>query len=128
MTIDGSCLCGAVAFELTPPLSEVISCHCTQCRKTSGHYWASTGVPLVQFRLTKDDGLAWFQSSDTAKRGFCKFCGSSLFWQPNMGARIAVSAGALNGDTGIREAKHIFVDDKGGYYDIDNNLPKIGQY
>ena len=40
----GSCLCGGVVFEADPPYREVVACHCTQCRKTSGHYWAAASV------------------------------------------------------------------------------------
>ncbi|MDB3912880.1 GFA family protein, partial [Paracoccaceae bacterium] len=45
MTITGSCECGAVVFELSGKLRDVVACHCGQCRKTSGHYWAATSGP-----------------------------------------------------------------------------------
>ena len=122
--VRGSCLCGAVAFEMEPPLRPVIACHCTQCRKTSGHYWATTSVPLEQFRLVADGGLRWFRSSEGAERGFCSLCGASLFWRPDGEARIAVAAGALDAPTGLAVAEHIFVADKGDYYAIADGLPQ----
>jgi hypothetical protein len=53
----GSCLCGAVAFEITGPLRPVIACHCHQCRKQTGTYMSSTAVKDEQFRLTETRGL-----------------------------------------------------------------------
>lgn len=115
----GSCLCGAVVFEADEPLRPVIACHCTQCRKTSGHYWTATSVPLERFRLTREDGLRWHQSSTKARRGFCGDCGASLFWEPEGDGRISIAAGALDGTTGLSIASHWHLDDAGDYYTPD---------
>lgn len=112
----GGCLCGGVRFEADAPLRAVIACHCSQCRKTSGHYWAATSVQLDRFRLTADASLAWYRSSATARRGFCGRCGASLFWQPEGEARIAIAAGALDGLTGLYVCGHIHRADAGDYY------------
>ncbi len=119
----GGCLCGSVVYEVEPPLRPVIACHCTQCRKTSGHFWAATSVPHDRFRLVKDEGLTWFASSDTADRGFCAHCGSSLFWQPKGEVRISIAAGTLDGPTGLEIAEHWYTDDRGDYYDITDGKP-----
>jgi len=113
---SGSCLCGAVAFETTGPLRDVKACHCSQCRRISGHHWAATSVPLDRFRLITDEGLAWFRSSPTAERGFCRHCGASLFWRPDGEGRIAIAPGAFDDDPPIRLTQHIFVEDAGDYY------------
>ncbi|HUF44807.1 MAG TPA: GFA family protein [Aestuariivirgaceae bacterium] len=119
MTVhSGSCLCGAVAYEVTGQLRNAIGCHCTQCRKMTGHYLAATAVGHDRFRLTREEGLAWYRSSDTAKRGFCRVCGSTLFWQGEGRDYIAIAAGSLDQPTGIRLEGHIFCADKGDYYDI----------
>jgi len=122
----GSCLCGSVEFEVVPPLRDVIACHCTQCRKTSGHYWAASSVPLAQFRLQADEGLVWFRSSDTAERGFCRNCGASLFWKPDGEGRMAFAPGALDGPTGLTLGAHIFTDDAGDYYAPEGPSPHAG--
>ena len=114
------CLCGQVRFEADLPLREVFACHCSQCRKTSGHFWAATSVPLDRFRLTETMGQRWFQSSAEARRGFCGNCGASLFWGPQGEARISIAAGALEGATGLHIAQHWHREDKGDYYDIPN--------
>ena len=115
---EGGCYCGAVRYEVRGPFSPVIACHCSQCRKTSGHYVAATRVPHSNFRLTKEDGLKWFRSSDTAKRAFCTNCGSSLFWQSDDRDSVGVFAGTIDGPTGVRIESHIFVEDAGDYYDV----------
>jgi hypothetical protein len=114
--MHGSCHCGAVTFTATEPLRPVFTCHCTQCRKTSGHFWAATAVPLAQFQLTRSDGLRWYRSSPTAQRGFCGQCGASLFWQPEGEDRISIAAGALDGKTGLHIAEEWFLQDAGDYY------------
>jgi hypothetical protein len=123
-TMQGSCLCGAVAFAAEPPLRDVVACHCTQCRKVSGHFWAATSVPLDRFRLTRDDGLVWFRSSPSATRGFCRVCGATLFWKPDGDDRISISPGALDGPTGLTVARHIFTESAGDWYAPSGPPPK----
>lgn len=113
---QGSCLCGAVTFEADEPLRPVVFCHCGQCRHVSGHFWAATSVPHEGFRLIAEAGLEWFRSSASARRGFCRECGASLFWQPEGEARIAIAAGAFDGASGLQAGAHIFTGDAGDYY------------
>ncbi|WP_198645383.1 GFA family protein [Thalassobius sp. I31.1] len=94
MMKTGSCLCGDVRFELKGELRPVIACHCVQCRKTSGHHVAATSVRRDQIAV--QGAVTWYQSSDTARRGFCATCGSNLFWD-GAGANISVFAGTLDG-------------------------------
>lgn len=126
--VKGSCLCGGVTFELTGPLRNSVACHCVQCRKTSGHYVSATQVAPEQLTITKGDTLQWYRSSPPAERGFCNRCGSSLFWRhdDDKGA-TSVMSGALDGTTGIHTEKHIFVADKGDYYDITDTVPQHDQ-
>jgi len=114
--MQGSCLCGAVTFEAQEPLRPVIACHCTQCRKFSGHFWAATSVPMNRFHLTRSDALRWFRSSDTAERGFCGICSASLFWKPTGEDLMSIAAGSLDGPTGLGIAENWFLDDAGDYY------------
>src|SRR3982751_2407596 len=78
----GSCLCGAVHFEVDGELPPPDACHCTKCRKHSGHYFASTDVPRDRVRIVGMDAVSWYQSSEKVRRGFCSVCGSSLFFAP----------------------------------------------
>ncbi|WP_282152990.1 GFA family protein [Ruegeria atlantica] len=123
----GSCLCGAVAFTIDGELSPPSACHCGQCRKQSGHVWSSTWTHQDNLSFTASDTPTWFRASDTARRGFCRSCGSFLFWQHNDEDTISISMGAFDTPTGLQLARHIFVADKGDYYDITDDLPQRAQ-
>lgn len=123
----GSCLCGAVRFEVTGELHPPIACHCSMCRKQSGHFWASTDVARADLTLHGADQLRWYQSSAKVRRGFCSVCGAALFWDPIERDRIAVAMGAFDPPTATRLRMHIYVADKGNYYDIADGLPQNQQ-
>ena len=115
---QGSCLCGAVRFEVTDDLPGPDACHCSQSRKWSGHFFASTDFPRSALSVEGEGNVTWYRSSDKARRGFCSICGSSLFWDPVGKDWTAVAMGAFEAPTGTRLAKHIFTGDKGDYYEI----------
>ena len=121
MTSRGGCLCGAVRYETEGPLRPVVACHCTQCRKTSGHHVAATSAPRDGMKI--EGRVQWYQSSPEARRGFCPVCGSNLFWD-GPGSHLSIFAGTLDAPSGVRLEGHIFCADKGDYYDIDDDLPK----
>ena len=89
----GSCLCGAIGFEVAGELAPPDACHCTRCRRQSGHVWASTDVPRAALTASGADKVAWYRSSEKVRRGFCPACGSVLFWDPTGRDRIAVAMG-----------------------------------
>ncbi len=120
----GGCLCGAVRYQVSGALRPVVACHCEQCRKTSGHYVAATSAHRDAVSI--DGDVTWYHASDTARRGFCKICGSSLFWDGS-GENISIHAGTMDSDLGVKIAGHIFCADKGSYYDITDDLPKFDQ-
>lgn len=123
-THTGGCLCGAVRYEVAGPLRAVVLCHCTQCRRSTGHFMAATAARHRDFRLTSEAQLRWYASSDSARRAFCGRCGSTLFWQGDGRNYISIAAGTLDGATGLPSACHIHVADKGDYYSIDDGLPQ----
>ena len=128
MSVKGSCACQGVVFELIGELRDVVFCHCSQCRKTSGHYWAATQVPKVNLNLIKATSLSWYDSSDKARRGFCSVCGSSMFYERKGIDKISVSAGSLEIPTSLDRMRHIYVTSKGDYYDISDDLPQFEEY
>lgn len=119
----GRCLCGAVTFNGLWGGEPLSACHCSQCRRWSGHVWAGTDG----MDMTIDGPVKWFRSSDKAERGFCPECGSSLFWRKLGSERLAVAAGAVDSPTGLTLASHIYVAAKGDYYDIGDGLPQEPQ-
>jgi hypothetical protein len=114
----GSCLCGAVSFEVHGALRPTIACHCIQCRKQTGNYMSATSSGDKELVLTRQDGLKWFRSSPKAQRGFCKECGSALFWKQDGSDTTSISAGAIDGASGAPLEGHIFCESAGDYYEI----------
>lgn len=123
----GSCLCGAIRFETAGPLAESDACHCSQCRRWSGHFWASADIRRADLTLHGGEHVRWFRSSEKVRRGSCSHCGSALFWEAIGRDKIGVALGAFDKPTGARLAKHIFVADKGDYYDIADGVPQHRQ-
>jgi len=123
----GSCLCGTVRIEVEGALAAPDACHCSQCRKQSGHFWASTDIPQRALRIEGEENVTWFRSSEKVERGFCATCGSFLFWKPIGRDYISVGMGAFDKPTGTHLEKHIFTADKGDYYEIADGLPQNAQ-
>lgn len=121
----GGCLCGAVRYAVAGPLRDVSYCHCSQCRRTSGHFVAASACATEHLELVAGDGLRWYRSSPAAQRGFCKCCGSSLFWRPDDGRHISIMAGTIDVPTGLTAFEHIHVDSASDYYTIDDSLPRF---
>jgi hypothetical protein len=120
----GGCLCGAVRYSVTGALRPVVMCHCTQCRRMTGHVMAATAARRADFRLLAEGELKWYAASKEARRGFCGRCGSTLFWEGVERDDISIAAGSLDDSRGLRIACHIFVADKGDYYEIEPGTPQ----
>ncbi len=121
----GGCLCGGVRYEVAGPLRDVIACHCSQCRRTSGHFVAATRAANDALKLLAEQTLTWYRSSESAERGFCCRCGANLFWRPIGGTTTSIFAGTLDTPTHLRIARHIFVADKSDYYTIADGVPQF---
>lgn len=121
----GGCMCGSVRYAVHGPLRDVVGCHCSQCRRMTGHYMAASAAWLTDFSLTSDADLRWYAASAEARRGFCSRCGSTLFWEPVGGRHMSIAAGTLDDASGLRTVCHIFVADKGAYYELEPGIPQI---
>lgn len=122
--VEGSCVCGSIRFKVNGNIGAPVACHCTQCRKQSGHYFASANVQKADLEVSGEDQLAWFQSSAKIRRGFCSKCGSWLFWDPPARDWTSIAMGAFDGSTSTHLERHIFVAEQGDYYDIADGLPQ----
>ena len=118
----GQCLCGAVRFRLAGDKRDVVICHCGQCRRWHGHVGAYTRVPISALAVEDERSLAWYRSSERARRGFCRECGSSLFWERIGSGQVSVAAGTLGAPTGLKTGLQIFAEDAGDYYEIDDRI------
>ncbi len=121
----GGCLCGAVRYEVRGPMRGVVNCHCDMCRRLHGAFGAYTKVENGELALVEESGLAWYASSDKARRGFCRTCGASLFWQPSGMQTTSIAAGTLDTPSGLVTIGHIFTAEKGDFYDIADDLKQF---
>lgn len=125
--VSGSCLCGRVSLSVENLNRHVVACHCQQCRKQTGHFVAATRADNSQLSIEGGDNLTWYKASEEAERGFCRHCGSLLMWRELNSNHTSIMAGCLDKPTGLTIERHIFVDDKGDYYDINDGLPVFAQ-
>jgi hypothetical protein len=130
--ITGSCLCGEVKFEISPPLSAFRYCHCSRCRKASGSAHAAN-IFLPQAQLTWLAGEALIRRFDLpgAKRfsvWFCSQCGSRVPHRARDRDAFLVPAGLLDADPAARPENSIFWKSKAPWYVEPHDMPKFDDY
>lgn len=124
----GSCLCGAVRYEIAGPYKWMTHCHCSMCRKNHGSLFGTTvGVERTNFRwLQGEDAIVHYRSSESFERPFCRHCGSNL---PDTSGDLAICpAGTLADDLDERPRAHIFVASKSPMCDINDELRTFDEY
>jgi hypothetical protein len=125
--IRGSCLCGANAFVYKGNPGPITACHCTQCRRQSGHFSASFDVDEIRLTWERQGKATTYVTPGGGTRGFCPVCGSKLWFRAAQG-QLSIEAGLIDGASGARLAEHIFVADKGDYYGITDGLPQSDRW
>jgi hypothetical protein len=128
-TFLGSCLCGAIEYQLLSRPKALSHCHCSQCRKSHGAAFASYGSVLrSDLRIVQGAGsLQSYRSSESVLRQFCGQCGSSLFWSRDQGEYadwISIALGTLDTPFTADKQKHIQVAFKASWYEIQDNWPQ----
>ncbi len=124
INIEGGCLCGGVSIAAKAEKKSIGVCHCSMCRK-----W--TGGPLVTIEcgtdvsFTGEDNVSVFNSSAWAERGFCKQCGSHLFYRLKEANKYTMPAALFSGVDDFVFDHQIFIDEKPPYYDFANDTEKI---
>ncbi len=118
----GGCFCGAVQYEVKGPLRDVVNCHCSQCTKLNGNYGSHSKARKANITVTKDASLTWYKIPNNARRGFCRECGSGLFWEQFKQDATGIIAGSLDGPTGLKTIGHIFVEEKSDFYEITDDI------
>ncbi|MEM7281223.1 MAG: GFA family protein [Pseudomonadota bacterium] len=122
---NGGCLCGAVRYQVSGPVRDIVNCHCEMCVRIHGAAGAHSKARKSDITITHDKGLAWYETSQIARRGFCKICGSGLFWEPLAQDGTGILAGTLDDCDELRTIGHIFVAEKPGFYNITDDLPQF---
>jgi ADP-ribosyl-[dinitrogen reductase] hydrolase len=110
VSLKGSCLCGAVRYEVDRLDMPIGHCHCATCRKAQGSAYATTaGVLREHFRWTAGEGtLSTYESSPGKLRRFCSVCGSHLMAERPAQPHVILRVATLDDDPGIRPDKHIW--------------------
>lgn len=118
-TRHGQCLCGAVKLKVTTAGNDVGACHCGTCRQWGGGpYFSLDGGSDVE--INGEDALKVFSSSEWAERGFCKHCGSHLFYRLKGSGQTMVAVGLLDDQTSFELAHQVFVDKRPAFYELGN--------
>lgn len=126
MDHTGRCLCGAISFRVSGELRDVFDCHCTRCRRFTGHHMAATATATADLTI-QDEGsnLAWYCPVPEAGYAFCRTCGSSLFWKSQVASdRISICAGSLDRPTHLRTTQAWWTSEAGDYY-LRPDLPEL---
>lgn len=127
----GSCLCGAVSYDVTDLEPKMGHCHCSMCRKFHGAAFATYGEALREnFRwVSGQDALQSYTANNGTVREFCGVCGSSLTFAPNAdeGDVIEFALGTLDDAIIHRPDAHIFTAYKASWFDINDDLPQFDE-
>lgn len=128
MIYRGSCLCGAVKYEIDESPPRVAHCHCSMCRKFHGAAYATiAGISRSKFRLVAgDDALKGYTASNGTTRTFCRHCGSSLMFHTPRAPDdiIEIALGTVDSDIPVKPNAHIFVDSSASWTEITDDLPQ----
>lgn len=127
MTLKGKCLCESMTYEISGVARDVVNCHCSRCRRHTGHFMAATATEVDGIEISGDT-LVWYDVTDQVQYGFCGRCGSSLFWRterrPDL---ISVAAGTLTPPTGLKTAAAIYTNYASDYHSFDDRIPSHGE-
>ena len=114
--IEGGCLCGAATFRATLVDGTMSACHCAMCRRWTSGPFMSLAVSPESLALGDEAAFGVFRSSAEAERGFCRTCGSTLFWRTIDGSGADVSAQAVDDPGRFPFATEIYVEEKPSHY------------
>jgi len=116
--LSGGCLCGVVTYQIKCPVSNVTCCHCSQCRKQTGLYYAAVELSKSSLTISGTEHLSQYRASESATREFCKVCGSALFWHADESENCHVIAGSIDMPSGLKTRRHIHCQEKGDFYEL----------
>ncbi len=127
----GSCLCGSVKFQIKGEISNIIHCHCSLCRKSSGSAFSTNGfVQKSDFKIVEGlSNISGFEYKPEKYRHFCTVCGSPLYSSNNLDKeRIRVRVGLIDSNISERPMSHNFVTSKANWEDLDADLPRYPSF
>src|SRR5262245_31694701 len=117
----GSCLCGAVKYEIRGEVQTAVYCHCSRCRKASGSAFASYAVVATKDFVVVEgkDALKTFRTPAGVQRQFCSNCGSPIIsFRESMPDIVRVRMGSIDTPLAKGPETHIFVGSKAAWFEI----------
>lgn len=126
MELQGHCLCGEVRVTI-PELSEEITvCHCHMCQKFfGGPFLSLAGVLPKDVEISGEEQIQRYLSSEWAERGFCKQCGSSLFYHSLTDDEYYFPAGLFAEIDQAKLTTEIFYDQKPAFFYYQEPTEKL---
>ena len=119
----GACHCGRVRVHLPGDAAGVVACHCADCQKLHGNFFAMLVAGRASVRWEGEEHIAWYRSSEANERGFCTTCGSRLAKRPVEGTRIFVSAGLFERTLPRKLVKNLWAEQKPEWYEAPRTGP-----
>ena len=124
-TLSGTCLCGAVRYEVEDQFRYSLNCHCSNCRRATGAAFKPfAGIECGRFKIVGGADLLLIYGDDSAHDAHCGKCGSLLYSLVREARFVHVTLGTLVDSPSIRPTAHIFVGSKAPWYTIMDDLPQ----
>jgi len=122
--ICGSCLCGRIKYQISGKVGDIVHCHCQSCQKAHGAAFSSVAsVSDHHFKLTTENPLGCYASSEGKNRYFCLNCGTQIYAKRVATEHIILRLGSLDNDPQAKEKNHIWVSQKAPWYKLHSDLP-----
>lgn len=128
--LTGGCLCGAIRYSVSAPLTGLRACHCTHCQKTSGT-GASVNAfaPSAGFAITQGTPRRYVDKGDSGRtlhRHFCGDCGSPLYSQRAQNPeRVVIRAGSFDALPPMRITAHIWTRSAQPWSHMDDSTEQV---
>ncbi|MBO1306845.1 GFA family protein [Enterococcus sp. 669A] len=120
------CLCGKVSIEIQDFHTKVGACHCSMCRKWgSGPLLTVNGGTGDQIKITPENLVTRYKSSEWAERGFCSNCGSNLFYRLLPTDFYSIPIDLFDEQEDANLTVEVYYDQKPKYYDFANETQKL---
>jgi hypothetical protein len=130
--INGSCLCGKVAFRVNGDILAMTNCHCSMCRKLTGAAFGTLAFCKKEdfMYISGENHFSLYRISEQFTRIFCDICGSPLPVEGHeaFGPMVGIPAGLLDDDPIVKPSKHIFVGSKAPWFEIKDNIPQYEEW
>ena len=128
-TLKGSCLCGAIAYEISGAIGDIVHCHCQTCRKAHASAFSSVAaVDDSDFKIHDRQTLRSFTSSPGKQRFFCEQCGTQIYAKRDDTAHVILRLGSLDTPIASKEKEHIWLAQKADWYTLNSRLPEHDEF